>query len=116
MIRYRLRTLMIVVAAAGALCGAARWWWITPYVWHRGNVFRNGALTEDWVFRRVFPNGMDQTGLVQHYSNGKKAKEIRLGDGGRYLKGYPRYWLDDGTEVSREEFDRRIEALMTARR
>src|SRR3954467_5464025 len=107
--RYRLRTLMIVLAVFGVLCGVAHWW-TTPYVWHRGEMLRNGALTEDWVFKRVFPNGAVQTGLVQHYSNGKKAKEIRFADGGRYLDGYPRYWLDDGTEVSREEFDRRIQA------
>ena len=103
--RYRLRTLLIVVTAFGALCGVAHWW-TTPYVIHR-KVLNDGKLTEDMLFRRVFPNGLVQTGLVQHYSNGKKALEIRYGDGGHYLAGHPRYWLDDGTEVSREEFERR---------
>jgi hypothetical protein len=112
--RFRLRTLLIAVAAVGALCGVARWWTM-PYVMHRELL--RGRLTEDMVFRREFPNGFVQTGLVQYYSNGKKAKEIRYGDESfHYLDGYPRYWLDDGTEVSREEFERRIQALMTANR
>lgn len=109
--RYRLRTLLVILTAFGALCGVARWW-TSPYVTHR-NVLRNGALTEDRVFRRVLPNGFVQTGLVQRYTNGKKAMEVRYGDEHfNYLDGYPRYWLDDGTEVSREEFERAIHLLM----
>jgi hypothetical protein len=100
---------MIALTVCGALCGVAHWW-TTPYVFRR-ELLLNGALTEDWVFRRVFPYGMVQIGLVQHYSNGRKALEIRYLEGGRHVEGYPRYWLDDGTEVTREEFERAIRRL-----
>src|SRR5262245_28496987 len=104
--RYRLRTLLIVVTAFGALCGVAHWW-TTPYVIHRRS--RSGKLTEevteDVWYRRTISNSLVQTGVVQYHANGKKASEFRYGDdSGHYLEGYPRYWLDDGTEVSREEF------------
>ena len=112
--RFRLRTLLIAVAAVGVVCGVVRWWWITPHVLHVGKVL-NGTLTEDWLFKRKFPNGAVQIGIIRYYSNGKKAMENRWGDGGPDVAPYPhypRYWLDDGTEVSHEKFNRRIESLM----
>jgi hypothetical protein len=83
-----------------------------PYVVH--NEFLGGRLTEDWTFRRTFPNGSVATGSVLYHSNGRKAKEDRLLEGNFHPDGYPRYWLDDGREVSGEEFDLWIEAFWRA--
>lgn len=108
--QFRLRTLLIAVTVIGGLCGVVHWW-KTPYVQHRRSL--NGEFTEEVFWRRELPYALIQTGLVQCYSNGKKAAEFRYqefhpGDSGfRPLEGYPRYWLDDGTEVSREQFDLR---------
>jgi len=96
--RFRLRTLLIVVTAFGALCGVARWW-TSPFVVHRTSL--NGTLTADEWYRRTLL-GIEQIGLVQYRSSGKRAFEFRYEDGHRK----ERYWLHDGTEVSREEFFR----------
>lgn len=103
--QFSLRQLLLFTLALCVFLG----WWFHPYIVEE-SVY-NGAMTFKYRVRRHWNGSLHHYGPVRmFYENGTKGAEsvvygAKVGDVGLMGEGVtPRYWKDDGTEVSFEEW------------
>jgi len=95
LMRYRLRTLLIVITLIATVTGALCWW-TRPYVVVNDHYPNGQVFQEEWR-RRNLTGGVERLSMATYYPDGRKAQDARRGLG-------VRFWLHDGSEVNANEW------------
>jgi hypothetical protein len=91
--RYRLRTLLIVLAL-GLPTLALTAWRLLPY--SRTGSYPNGIHAWEQWEQRSLSGQANRIAMIRRYPSGRKAFEFR--------SGVKTYWLEDGRVVTEEEW------------
>jgi hypothetical protein len=93
MLRYRLRTLLIVVAIVALATQGLRLWRL-PHAFI--GTYPNGVRAWEQWHRRNFTGGEEYQFIVRYYTDGRISLDTRTGQ--------TRYWSPDGRRISVDEW------------
>jgi hypothetical protein len=93
--RFRLRTLLIVVFVVAVLLTGVRWWF-QPY--SLTGSYPNGVRAWEQWHRRTLRYGLHHIATIRYYPNGQKAYEIYRSD------DVKRYWSRAGEAIDQVTF------------
>jgi len=96
--RFRLRTLLIVVTAIASCIGFALWW-TSPAV-KRMN-WMNGNVAEEIWYCRTLRGETRHLATVRYHENGQKAYQwwVSTSSSAQPGEGHFRLWLENGSEM-----------------